>query len=204
MLLNADSSSFDFIVDSLNCTFKDAKIALNVVFLSGLKSVDFSYEKTLDDEYTPGTFKLWNVQIKDDNSNVQSFFQWKPIFYFYAPLSLENSTITKQYKVVQTEMAPMGIGLSYFSQSSLYYGMNVSYGLEGDEKDGYYYPQTSYSAWSFSLGKGDAPKEKMSSIVTFVIFIGFGLPALVIVVGFVVMIYKKIKKSRQDSSFSSL
>ena len=204
MLLNSDSSSLDFIVDSLNCTFKDAKIALNVVFLSPLNSVDFSFEKTLDDEYTPGTFKLWNVQMKDESSNVQNFFQWKPIFYFYSPLSLENSTITKQYKVVQSEAAPVGIGRSYFSPTTLYYAMNVSYGLEGNEKDGYYYPQTSYSAWSFSLGRGDAPKEKMSSIVTFVIFIGFGLPALVIVVGFVVMIYKKVKKSRQDSSFSSL
>jgi len=72
----------------------------------------------------------------------------------------------------------------------------VSFGLEGDEKNGYYYTQTNYSIWTFSVGLGAAPIEKMSFVVSLVIAVGFGLPALVIVVGLVVALVRKIRNSQ--------
>ncbi len=82
--------------------------------------------------------------------------------------------------------------------------MNISFGIEGNEKDGYFYPNSNYSIWTFSVGVGQAPAEKMSPIVSLVIFVGFGLPALVIVIGLVVMIVKKLRRQSNYSEFQQL
>ena len=125
-----------------------------------------------------------------------NFLQWKPIFYFNDPRTLENSTITIQYPLENNQSVPNGIGAAFFNQTSNAYAFNISFGLQGNEKDGYYYIQTNYSVWSFSVGLGAAPLEKMSFVVLLVIVVGFGLPALVIVVGLFVLLVRKIKNSR--------
>ena len=202
LLLTPQASSVDVVLDSLTPRFNMTKFGLGIVFLSDMSknALARSSEKTLDDEYTPGTFTLWSVLAKDAKANTaQSFFQWKPIFYYYGMKSLENSTLTKQYDLVSSETVPLGIGAAFYPSSTVgLAGMNVSFGLQGDEKDGYFYSSTSYSSWSFSVGLGDSPVEKMSPIVTLVIFIGFGLPALVIVGGILFMIVKKIRGNRSE------
>jgi hypothetical protein len=101
LLLNSKSTSIDFIVDSLEPKYNRSKFAINTIFLSNSKSIMVEKKKALDDEYTPGTFELFNTLVKDDSSNILNYLQWKPIFYYYNPKSLENSTITKQYDLKQ-------------------------------------------------------------------------------------------------------
>ena len=201
LLLTPEASTIDFMLDSLITQFNSSKFGMNAVFLTDMAKTTLtkSSEKTLDDEYTPGTFTLWSVLAKDSNASVSSFFQWKPIFYYFDPKSLENSTLTKQYDLKSDQSVPLGIASAFYPNSvSNLIGMNVSFGLEGDKKDGYYYSQTNYSSWTFSVGLGKAPVEKMSPIVTLVIFIGFGLPALVIVLGILFMVVKKIRGNRSE------
>ena len=196
LLLTQDAFAVDFIIDSVECKFKDSKFGLGVYFLSKKNQISMTSERNLDDEYTPGTFKLFNVKVADKATNATTnFFQWKPIFYLEDPRTLEKSTITFQYKVVDNLEVPVGIASAFFDNSTKAHAMNISFGIEGNEKDGYYYIQSNYSVWTFSAGFGAAPSEKMSPVVTLVIFIGFGVPALVIFVGLIVMVVRKIRGS---------
>ena len=129
---------------------------------------------------------------------VQSFLQWKPIFYYFPTFSLENSTETGQYILGLNRTLPISLASAYFdSNLQKYTEFNVSFGIAGDFKDEYFYPQSNYSSWTFTTGIGKPAVEKMSSIVTLLIFIGFGLPALVIVVGTLALLVKKCKNSHR-------
>lgn len=202
LLLNSEASSINLEIDSLDPQFKDSKFGVNFVLLSKHENMTRTSLRTLDDEYTPGTFTLWNIESISENIK-HNYIQWKPIFYFNNPSKLENSTITIQYDLKNNQPLPNGIGCAFFDPKSTAYAFNVSFGLEGDEKNGYYYTQTNYSIWTFSVGLGAAPIEKMSFVVSLVIAVGFGLPALVIVVGLVAALVRKIRNS-QYSEFREL
>lgn len=203
LLLKPESSSIDFQIDSVDPKSAYSKFAINFLFLSDSQNLAITTKRTIDDEYTPGTFKLWNAEVLNSENSAINYLQWKPIFYYSDPKSLENSTITKQYDSKSSDSGACGLGLAFYDEYKLFTSMNVSFGLEGNMKDGYYFKQTNFSAWAFSVGMGAAPNEKMSPIVTLVIFVGFGLPALAIAIGLVVMVVKKIRGSR-TSEFSPL
>lgn len=148
-------------------------------------------------------FRLWSVETKDEHNEVKNYLQWKPIFYYYAPKALENSTITKEYDLHKNDSRATGISVAFFNDAVLYPAVNISFGLPGNEKDGYYYNSTRFSSFTFAAGFGQPPQDKMSFIVTLVIIVGFGLPAIVILVGLVVLIYRKIFRSN-TSEFSRL
>ena len=202
LLLTPSASSIEFTIDGIEPRFNMSKFGINIIYLTNYDDITVKSIRTIDDEYTPGTFKLWNAEIVDTTSNTHNFLQWKPIFYYYGTKTLENSTITKQYDLVKKDVEASGIGLVFFDSDKKFSAMNVSYGLQGNEKDGYFYKQTFFSSWTFSVGIGKPPLEKMSFVVTIVIIAGFGLPALVIVVGIIVMVARKFRRSR--SQFSPL
>ena len=79
--------------------------------------------------------------------------------------ALENSTLAIKYDTLdQNVTLPLSVATGLFSKV---YATNFSFGIQGTVKDGYFYNQTAYSVWSFIVGMGAAPVEKMSFIVTF-------------------------------------
>lgn len=200
LLLKQESSSIEIQIDSVVPKSQYSKFGTNIVFLTDSSDISIFSKRTIDDEYTPGTFRLWNAEALDEKKNARNYLQWKPIFYFSDPKSLENSTITQQYDSKSDDKMSSGLGLVFYDESKLFTSMNISFGLEGDIKNGYYYKQSNFSSWSFSIGLGAAPNEKMSPLVTLVILIGFGLPALAIVIGLLVMLVKKIRRTSQYNS----
>lgn len=203
LLLNGESSSIEFIIDHIEPIYNMSKFGLNVIYLTEFEKVTTNSIRTIDDEYTPGTFKLWNAEVADE-TQTRNYLQWKPIFYYEAPKTLESSTLTKKYELKsKSEASTSALGLAFYESGKLFTSMNVSFGLEGSEKDVYFYKQSNYTSWTFSVGVGKPPVETMSFIVTLVIIVGFGLPAVVILVGLVVMIVKKIRGSR-NSDFQPL
>jgi hypothetical protein len=206
ILLNADSTAVDFEIDGVDVKFERSKFAANIAFVADNVKFAENSKRTMDDEYTPGTFKTYNVQLKDSKTDgVKSYFQFKPIMYTDNDRTLENSTITHQYPLENKVDFPLGLSSVFFNENeAMISAMNISFGVDGDEKNGYYYKQSNYSVWSFAIGQGEAPTEKMSAIVTIVIIAGFGLPAVVILVGLIVMVVKKIKKTSNNSSYGQL
>jgi hypothetical protein len=204
-LISPESSSVDFVIDSIESNFTYSKFGMTFLFLSDLDGARLTNQKSLDDEYTPGTFQQRTVEVYDalatDTSKVHNYLQWKPIFYYFNEKSLENSTQTRHYElVVNNRDIPNSIALAFYrSTGQRASALNISFGLEGDVKDGYFYSPTNYLVWTFSVGLGEPALEAMSTLVTFVIFIGFGLPVLVILVGGAVLAVKKYKKRKQSS-----
>jgi len=201
LLVDTDSSTVDLVLD-LPATWHDSKFAAEFLYMSSGDDYKIETKSTMDDEYTPGTFKIWNVQFskKGNEKTDQTFFQCKPIFYYYEPRALENSTLALKYdlepvsKAFDTELLYGAL----FGNNPTIYGMNVSFGIEGAYKDAFFHSQTNYTVWSFALGIGTAPVAKMSFVVTLVIAVGFGLPAFIIVAGVFFMIVKKIRGSRRS------
>ena len=197
--VSMDATSIDFIVDSVAPTFKESKFGINIFAANNLESIQLKNFKSLDDEYTPGTFQIFTVEASDSDMHVQNYFQWKPIFYFYETLTLENSTETVQYNLGSNRTLPISLASAFFNSTlPNYTEFNISFGIAGNDKDAYFYPQSNYSLWTFTVGIGEPSVEKMSSIVTLLIFIGFGLPALVIVVGTLALLIKKCKNSHRS------
>lgn len=202
LLLKPESSSLDIIIDT-PASFEFSKFGMEFLYLSDGDSFNLTEKITMDDEYTPGTFKLWNIEFNKNKNEAQNYFQTKPIFYFYDPRTLENSTLVQKYEAERKLEVPNSIANGFFDGKNLAYGMNFSLGIEGNAKDGFFHKQTNYSVWSFSVGLNQAPTEKMSFVVLLVIAIGFGLPALIIVSGIFLMLVKKLRNS-QRSEFEQL
>merc|ERR1712127_43606 len=196
LLLKPESTSLDLIMD-VPANFHLSKYAVEMLFLSNSESRDLKVSSTMDDEYTPGTFKIWDYKFETKNKTIESYFQCKPIFYFWEPKALENSTLVSKYDIQDDLPVPSGISKSLFS-GRVTSGMNFSFGIEGDEKNGFFHGNTNYSVWSFSVGLGDAPVEKMSLVVTLVIAVGFGLPAFIIIAGVLFMVVRKLRSGHRS------
>jgi hypothetical protein len=119
----------DFIVDSLNSTFDTNKFGIEIFFFSDTDKRTMSSKRTLDDEYTPGTFRIWAVESTDSSNKIKNYFQWRPVFYFYDPKNLENSTLSKQYDLKDNQMIPVGLGSVFFNSTKTASAMNISFGL---------------------------------------------------------------------------
>lgn len=164
LLLTPQSTSVDLIID-VPAKFHLSKFGAEIMMMSGASTFSSEVKTSMDDEYTPGTFKLWNFQFVEKNTT-SNYLQCKPIFYYYEPKALENSTLAIKYDVETNHTMPASIASALFTEANKVYAMNVSFGIEGGEKDGFFHSQTNYTIWSFSLGFGNAPVEKMSFIVT--------------------------------------
>jgi hypothetical protein len=204
-LISPESSSIDFVVDSIEPSFAYSKFGVTFMFLADLDGVRLTNKKSLDDEYTPGTFQQRTVEAYDalasDTSKIHNYMQWKPIFYYFNDKTLENSTQTRHYEViVNNRVIPNSIALAFYRASTQRASaLNISFGLEGDIKDGYFYSPTNYLTWAFAIGLGEPALETMSTLVTIVIFVGFGLPALVILVGGAVLAVKKYRNRNRGN-----
>ncbi len=85
LLLKPESSSLDFVINHVPATFDLSKFGAEFLFASSEEdSLRQSTKVTMDDEYTPGTFKIWDFEFTSADTTV-SYFQCKPIFYFYEP-----------------------------------------------------------------------------------------------------------------------
>ncbi len=85
LLLKPESSSLDFAINNVPASFELSKFGVEFIFAGSDENKLFESTKvTMDDEYTPGTFKIWDFEYKTNEKTV-SYFQCKPIFYFYEP-----------------------------------------------------------------------------------------------------------------------
>ena len=174
LLLTPTSSSLELVIDSVPTHFNRSKFAFTTIFLTSAVpagNVSLTETDSNDDEYAPGTFKLFDVRVA--RPPFQSFLQWRPIFYYSSPKTLENSTITKHYPLGESgARVPLGIARFFFEETDKCRALNVSFGVAGDEKTGYFYGQHNYSTWTFVLGLGEPSVDTMSPIVYSIILIG--------------------------------
>lgn len=140
---------------------KDAilRYSAEVIFFTanlGLKEAKFETKKSIDDEHTPGTFKLWGINFPLSKPEVNIYGCWKPVAYRQPNPDIENDAFaynnifSGDNKAMDTKGSvypytqPVETTLAYSSNQIQYFGINVTF---GQPKDGGYSGSNPYIVW---------------------------------------------------------
>ncbi|ESO94478.1 hypothetical protein LOTGIDRAFT_118279 [Lottia gigantea] len=206
---NENNTLFDFLLNDFKASYTQSRFAIEVVVIGSSKDrPKISETESLDDEYTPGVFKMFDWSTKPSNKNNGGYLEWKPICYTKTDRDRLSGTFVAYYS--ETNAKEQG-GLLEESIAYTYFGnvlfttkysksaTNISFGLS---KDGFY-TKTNYTVWSGSIGYGHPPKDAISILVIGVISAGLGLPVILILFGGVFVCVKKHMK-KKDQVMSDL
>lgn len=195
---NENITQFDLTIDNLWTNFSKSRFALEGIMVSeGNTGMKIDETRSIDDEYSPGVFKINNWLSKTGNLDDTGFLQWKPVCYQKSERARSSATAMKHYKFENISMTDTKQG--QMNQSILfgYYGyrlleisktaMNWSFGIGNDGG----YNKTQYLAWSGSIGYGKPPADAISTVVIIIISVGLGLPVVLILLGGIYVCAKK-------------
>eukprot|EP00112_Aurelia_sp_Birch-Aquarium-sp1_P012226 Seg257.5 transcript_id=Seg257.5/GoldUCD/mRNA.D3Y31 product="Glycosylated lysosomal membrane protein A" protein_id=Seg257.5/GoldUCD/D3Y31 len=197
--VNENSTRFTITLSNLPTTDKKSRYAVHVGFVkkSGLGAPSFETSRSIDDEHTPGIFKLWKLKVpvgKDE----QSFASWKPVAYRKAKREHVSQTFAYNFpKKVKGNLELGYVGRSLINSilrndKLETYTVTESFG----QKDDGFYKGTKdtgirYISWTGMVGYGVAPEQKISLKVYLILSIGLGLPVAISVFGSLILIVKK-------------
>ncbi|KAL5004804.1 hypothetical protein ScPMuIL_018260 [Solemya velum] len=203
---NENNTIIDFLIDHVTPVFKKSRFALEAIFVSADNTTDdmeISVTTSIDDEYSPGVFKMTNWVTRPHNLDETGYAQWKPVCYLKSARSRSDGTkmITSPLQRNSTHLDMEGlkqtIAYAYFGDKLLNMeigGTNLSFGLSQDG----FYTKTEHTAWTFLVGFGDPPQDQVSLLVIIVISVGLGLPVLFIIFGGVFICVKKHKDKKKN------
>lgn len=134
------------------------RYAAEVVFFTAnkpLTAAKFETKKSIDDEYTPGTFKLWGINFPLNDPIVNMYGSWKPVAYRKPDLSIENDAFAYNNifsggnKAMDKtgSLSPYTIPVNWtlaYNPVQTYFALNVTF---GQPKDGGYSPTNNYITW---------------------------------------------------------
>ncbi|XP_078697803.1 glycosylated lysosomal membrane protein A-like isoform X1 [Branchiostoma floridae x Branchiostoma belcheri] len=182
----SNQTQFDFTIDSVEPRGNMSRYAMELTFITEDKKgmhVDLKKLQSIDDEYTPGVFQLFELTtMRSDQTD--SYVQWKPVCYTKHTRTMGVATPTKTYnlKDLDTKGIPADtIARAYFTNmdSLQRKALNISFGLTGDGS----YVATNFTSWTASVGYGAPPSEKLSLLIIVVISTGLGIPVAIIMFG---------------------
>ncbi|XP_064608524.1 glycosylated lysosomal membrane protein-like [Liolophura sinensis] len=207
LLYNDNITQLDFTLNKISPLYKQSRFGLEVVVLSedspSSVPTDFHTEQSIDDEYTPGVFKVTNWVTNKAEKKDEGFIQWKPVCYVRPSRSRSDATYVRTYTLMYKEQdtnrslpqLEETILYAYYGQKLSEYKLamtlsNVSFGLS---KDGFY-TASNYTVWTANIGYGSPPIDSVSLLVIGIISAGLGLPVLIIMFGGIYVCVKKKKK----------
>ena len=106
---------------------------------------------TVDDEYTPSVFRMWEYYFNDRGSPNPAYLQWKPISY---QSRVRRSTKSQEANIVYpighaidilVSQLPSGLASALFNDSTSLNGtaMYIVMGTDGDDT----YVDSGYQTW---------------------------------------------------------
>ncbi|XP_043225608.1 glycosylated lysosomal membrane protein-like [Amphibalanus amphitrite] len=162
----------------------------------GNRSQSLQVIKSLDDEYTPGVFKLVSLS---SSATSAGYLQWRPVAYTAPEYIIEHSTTARHYAVrAANATAASPLLRAYFGERALTHQLNVTFGLSEDG----WYTDAKYSAWELTVGIGAPPEDEFSLMVILLLGFGLGLPTVALVGGGLWMAVRKVRG--QSASPASL
>lgn len=179
--------------------FANGRLALELVTAvseppaSGNFSLTVS--RSLDDEYTPGVFKL----MEFDSPQRQHYVQWRPVCYTSTERNIGDSTAVDQMPASDVSPARLDDSLVGWLATDdrpllLVQGLNVTFGVQGDG----FYGQSNYTSWTMVSGHGRPSADRFSLMVLLVIALGLGLPVLVLLAGGLVIAFRSYRRRKDD------
>ncbi|KAI3387049.1 hypothetical protein SNEBB_001268 [Seison nebaliae] len=198
-LLNTDSSTIsDLEIIDFPIKWNNSRFALEFDILrpANCKDINFVKKRSLDDEYTPGTFTMDSVKSKDD-----MFFQWKPVTYTYQKRSVNNISQTRSYDLRREESTfdksiPYSLVRSfYYDNDAIFDGCKMSINISIGQPHDHFYAYSNYTTFTFLFGFGKEPLDRFSVLVISMVTVGLGLPLIIFVFG---GIYMKVTKKKDE------
>jgi len=152
----------------------------------GSQKQHLSLTKSLDDEFTPGVFKLLSLE-----SGASGFLQWRPVAYTDPDFTIEHSTTAREYNVTTDQQPPASALLRAYNFDSGAWRnqLPVTFGLTEDG----WYTDSNYAAWSLTVGLGAPPADTLSIMVILLLGIGLGLPTVALLGGGVWIVVRKVR-----------
>ncbi|XP_077086301.1 glycosylated lysosomal membrane protein isoform X2 [Siphateles boraxobius] len=191
LLHNANSSQLHVWLDGLTPRGNRSRFALEFqsVADSGFQGrVDV--RSSIDDEYTPSIFKVFDwVSLPLNSSSVWGFSQWKPVAYRKATPVFEDATPCRNSPLVSvSRVPPSALVQAFFTHEPQTHGLNISFGVD---KDPVLYSDTGYISWTVLMGMGKPPADSFSTLIIIIIAVGLCTPLAIIIVGGVFVCVRK-------------
>lgn len=182
--------------------FKQARFAVELVMAGNESAIPMQTRsfQSLDDEHTPGIFTLVDIQTHKSLANGSGgYLQWRPVAYVADERDIVNSTESAIYEVQNVTASTCdGTLLSAFFgthlNTSLLNAVNVSFGA----KDDGFYALNNASIWTVTIGYGHPPDEKFSLLVILIMSLCLGLPAVLIFLSGLYIIFRRISHRKDD------
>ncbi|XP_064620459.1 glycosylated lysosomal membrane protein B-like [Lineus longissimus] len=201
LLFNDNMTMFDFTIDHMKPSYTNSRFALEMIMVTSDKPDDkmtVITKKSLDDEYTPGIFKI--VDWRSHPDQLGAYMQWKPVCYKKNVRTMADSTSTRMYDLQDVTTIPeRSLASAYFGKELTERKIamkanNISFGLTGDK----FYIDTNYTSWTAGIGYGAPSDETMSILVIAIIGAGLGIPAVIMIIGGIIVCMKK-RQGQTDS-----
>ncbi|XP_030044068.1 glycosylated lysosomal membrane protein [Microcaecilia unicolor] len=198
LLYTANCSKVEFVMAEVAPRGKKSRFVLEMVTLekkNGQKRTDSVW--SIDDEYTPTIFEMAQL-ISDvqNHSRAQGFLQWKAVAYG-DPSSSRAEAVPCRYHQLHnvSETWPLpDLAVAFFGEDVREHynveALNVSFGVA----DGEFYEKHNYLIWSAVLGFGTPPRDSFSTLVIAIMAVALGMPAVLLIVGFITMCILKKKR----------
>jgi len=211
--INANLTEFRLELINLPAYYKQTRYAAEVTFFTTAISsmannmADAGHTTTqyIDDEYTPGIFEIWAVNFLQELSRIRrTYVTWKPVSYHSHHCVRSDQGLVKKFlKRADGEYTKLDNPLPQYEGEvpcGLVSGMNaknyqmfVTFGIP---KDGFYNGHP-YLSWSGMVGSGTPPQDTMSTKLILTIAIGLGTPGVVIIIGIIFLLMKKMHSSSE-------
>ncbi|XP_050400032.1 glycosylated lysosomal membrane protein B isoform X2 [Patella vulgata] len=211
MEYNMNNTLLDLLLNNLTAMYDKSRFSVGVVMIgTSQDKPDITETRSLDDEYTPGVFKMFDWSTKPCLKEDGGYLEWKPICYTSSSRNRLSGTYVNsddrtdgmnQKHYLERSVAYSYFGDKLFSADMTTSGTNISFGLSEDG----FYVKKNYTVWSATIGHGTPPQDAISILVIGVISAGLGLPVVIILFGGIFVIVKKhmAKKDQVMGNFSN-
>uniref|UniRef100_A0A1B6MIL6 Uncharacterized protein n=2 Tax=Graphocephala atropunctata TaxID=36148 RepID=A0A1B6MIL6_9HEMI len=158
--------------------------------------------KTLDDDHAPGVFTMVEMLTPlAQTGQCGGYLQWRPVVYTSPDRDMTSSTETVEYAVAAPAepLRTLNHTLLYSLLGNrldemLVVATNITFGEAGDG----FFRKNQYATWTVLVGYGHPPEEQFSMLVTLVLLLGIGLPAIVILTGTVCIVLRRLQRNKDD------
>ncbi|WAQ98923.1 GLMP-like protein [Mya arenaria] len=180
---NENLTQFDMNIDHIMTNFTDSRFAVEILTVGG-DSEPMYVDKTrsIDDEYAPGVFQIYNWMTRSNHRDQTGFLQWKPVAYNALKRARNKATSMKHYALQDLTMDQK----NQVDDTIVY----AFYGETVLDKSG-------------SIGYGSPPADAISTVVIIIILAGLGLPIVIIIFGGIFVCMKK-RSNRPDKQLKAV
>jgi len=206
---NNNMSLVDVILDNITTSGNRSRLGVTLILATNQNiggNMSMEVRRSIDDEYSPGSFELINWLSSTNESVSDAFLQWKPASYNSPIRSIQSISSSRYYDLRSFNFtdAKRGLVVDYFGDDAQFghhvnmFTNDVSFGLSGLKK---FYRDSPYTAWSFSLGFGQPPTDHISFMIIMIILVGLGIPIVLIIAG---TVYTCVKKYRHREGYEEI